>query len=161
MGLYIYIPWLVTRNKMKVTRSNRCCDMEGSFGTVCLSQEDSEIQITLRGAPCCSKEFNSFLAILSKTRTQLDTSKPFYLLYNLETCTLNRSLLKAQEDVLHGAAACAIVTSNSIAVRRIISIITAVRKTKIQIFGDVAKGTRWLAGIRMRCLRHQYDTSTW
>jgi hypothetical protein len=133
---------------MRVTRSNRCCDMEGAFGTVCLSQEDSEIQITLRGAPCCSKEFDSFLAILSKTRTQLDTGKPFYLLYNLEKCKLNRSLLKAQEDVLEGAAACAIVTSNSIAVRRIINIITAVRKTKIQIFGDVAKGTRWLAGIR-------------
>lgn len=124
--------------------------MEGAFGTVCLSQEDSEIQITLRGAPCCSKEFDSFLTILSKTRAQLDTLKPFYLLYSLKKCTLNRSLLTAQENVLNGAAACAIVTSNSIAVRRIINMITATRKTNIQIFGEVAKGIQWLADIRTR-----------
>jgi hypothetical protein len=103
-----------------------------------------EMHVILNDAPCCKKELESFLEILSTSRSKIIGDEPFFLLYNLTRCKYNRDHVAAQEKILSGATACAII-SNSALVRSAIKVATAVPKvTKIKIFATTAAGLTWL-----------------
>ena len=103
-----------------------------------------EIHVILKDAPCCTNEFQSFLDILSTTRSKIIDEEPFFLLYNLTKCKYNRDHIAAQEKLLSGASACAII-SNSTLVRGAIKVATAIpRVTKIKICATTAEGLTWL-----------------
>jgi hypothetical protein len=130
---------------MPLSRSTRCCNKGIAFGTVSLLPSSAEIHVKLHGEPCCAKEFASFIAVLSTTRGHIPDNKPFYILYNLTHATFNRSYMAAQEKVLQGAIACAIVLPRKSLLRGAIKMATVVqKKTKIKICDTVPDGVRWL-----------------
>ena len=140
---------VVLINKMSTMRSIRCCGNGPPFGTVSLLEHLGEIHVKLYKEPCCKKEFESFLEILTTMRNRLAPNAPFYLLYNLTQCTFNRSRMKAQESILTGAAACVVIVRNAL-MRHAISVATVMKKkTRINIFESQSEGLRWLKGIQL------------
>jgi hypothetical protein len=82
-------------------------------------------------------------------RNQLDSSKPFYILYNLTRCKFNRAHMAAQEKVLYGATACAIILHKNSMLRGVVKVIASVKeKTLIRICDTPAEGIRWLMVVR-------------
>lgn len=131
-------------------QSTRCCKGGIPYATVSALSARGEIHVTLHDTPCCSKEFESFLAILLLGKRRLVCDAPFFLLYNLTQCKFNPKLVAAQEKALHGAAAC-VVISNSKLVRSAIKLATAIpRDTKIKICDTPADGIRWLRKIESK-----------
>ena len=130
---------------MSTIRSIRCCPPKGcrAFGTVSIDTTRTELHIRLSGTPCCATEFASLTAALATLRAQLAPNQPFYLVYTLDGCILQPAYMHAQEQLLHGAAACAIVVAHPV-LRAAVKVATVSHGPTIKVYRLAQHAVAWI-----------------
>ena len=133
---------------MPLYTTTRCCyNVDGPlpFATIGHDESSHEIQIQIRGQPCCKAEFQTLLQALRTIRSNIACGE-FKLLYVLgQKCVFNASYMRQQESILKGSQGCAIVTSNAVLRTAIkLATISKPNRNRIKTFGSVPTALKWL-----------------